>query len=56
MQTALNCVSFGVTVKWNSAIGFHLLSLNLVADVGNRHVVDGSLDFRAEKDVLHSAR
>ena len=29
---------------WNSAIGFHLLFPVDFADMGNRHVVDGSLD------------
>ena len=42
-----------MTVKWNIAIGFLLLSSVGLADMGNRHVSDGSLDFGQRKDVLH---
>ena len=40
-------------MKWNSAIGFQLLSSVCLVDVCNLHVPDGSLDFGQRKDVFH---
>ena len=42
-----------MTLRRNSAIGFQLLFSVCLADVGNRHVTDGSLDFGQGKDVFH---
>ena len=42
-----------VTVKWNSAIGFQLLSSVGLVDVGNLHVPYGSLYLRQTEDVFH---